>query len=92
MTGYDYKSIENLLSRLLGLLSDVFRESEKSEVDGFVDAGEYGLALETLVDIIFEERHSITVESSELIYELTDLMQMDRKDFQEKLNNSVDIG
>ena len=89
MTTYDYRNIEDLLLRLLGLLLEIFTDSEKSEVQDFIDAGEYGLALETLVDIVIEENKQIPGESLALVCELADVMQLDKKVFEEKLRGHV---
>lgn len=89
MTTYDYQYIEELLLRLLSLLSGKLNDYEKGEVQGFVDAGEYGLALETLVDIVIEENKQIPGESLVLLCELADVMQMDKKVLEERLHNHV---
>lgn len=89
MATYDYQSIENLLMRLLGLLLEVFTDSETMEVQDFIEAGEYGLALETLVDIVVEENKQIPGESLMLVSELADVMQLDKKVFAEKLRGYV---
>lgn len=89
MSIYDYQSIENLLLRLLGLLLVIFTDSEKGEVQDFICAGEYGLALETLVDIVIEENKRIPGEAVVLVCELADLMQLDKKVFEQKLHGHV---
>ncbi|WP_461421560.1 MafI family immunity protein [Ketobacter sp.] len=89
MTTYDYQSIENLLLRLLGLLLEIFTNSERNEVQDFIDAGEYELALDTLVDIVIEENKQIPGESLALVCELAELMQLDKKVFEEKLRGHV---
>ncbi|MVF14713.1 MafI family immunity protein [Ketobacter sp. MCCC 1A13808] len=89
MTTYDYQSIENLLLRLLGLLLEIFTNSERNEVQDFIDAGEYELALDTLVDIVIEENKQIPGEYLALVCELAELMQLDKKVFEEKLRGHV---
>lgn len=44
----EYRKIETTLDLLLMALPDSFSESESIEVQEFIDAGEYGIALETL--------------------------------------------
>lgn len=92
MIAYDYQSIENLLLRLLDLLLEIFTDSEKNEVQDFIDAGEYGLALETLVDIVIEENKQIPGGSMSLVCELADVMQLDKKAFEVKLRDHVSTG
>lgn len=89
MTTYDYRYIEDLLLRLLALLLEIFTDSEKSEVQNFIDAGEYGQALDTLVDIVIKEDKQIPGESLVFICELADVMQLDKKVFQDKLRGHV---
>lgn len=89
MTNHNYQYIEELLLRLLGLLLAVFTDSEKSEVQDFVDVGEYGLALETLVDIVTEENKQIPGGALSLVCELAEVMQLDKKVFEEKLRDHV---
>ncbi|MBD8514276.1 MafI family immunity protein [Photobacterium sp. WH77] len=89
MTTHDYQFVENLLLRLLSLLLEIFTDSEKGEVQDFIDVGEYGLALDTLVDIVIEENKQIPGESLALVYELADVMQLDKKMFEEKLRGHV---
>lgn len=73
----DYKFIEKLLLRMLSLLVGVFSKSEADEVQEFIDAGEYGLALETLIDIIHEESKSIPQEVVELAKQTAVTMELD---------------
>ncbi len=92
MSAYDYQYIEKLLLRLLNLLLGVFNGSEATEVQDFIDAGEYGLALETLVDIVIEDNKQISHESFLLIHELADVMQLDKKELEKKLHGHVTNG
>jgi len=89
MTNNNYQYIEEILLRLLGLLLAVFTESEKSEVQEFIDVGEYGLALETLVDIVYEEDKQISSEALRLVQELAEVMQMDANTLEAKLRGHV---
>ncbi|AUB85535.1 MafI family immunity protein [Candidatus Thiodictyon syntrophicum] len=73
--GNDLAAIEGSLTLLLSLLSSALSWSEAQEVRDFVDVGEYGLALETLVDIVTEEEKSISAEALRLIIELADSMR-----------------
>ncbi|MDC8756612.1 MafI family immunity protein [Janthinobacterium sp. hw3] len=44
-----------MFTALLRMLEEIFSAAEIAEVREFLDAGEYGLALDTLVDIVVEE-------------------------------------
>ncbi len=89
MSTYDYQYIEELLLRLLSNLLGIFTDSEKNEVQDFIDVGEYGLALETLIDIIVEENKQISGESLELACDLAEVMQFNKKVLEEKLRAHV---
>jgi hypothetical protein len=86
---YNYQYIEELLLRLIGLLVSVLTDSEKKEIQDFIDVGEYGLALETLVDIVNEEDKQISSESLKLVYELAEVMQLEKTVFENKLRGHV---
>lgn len=58
----DFDETEFLLSELLRAAVPVLSDSERAEVQHFVDVGEYGLALETLVDIYAEEKRSVSAD------------------------------
>ncbi len=81
----DYKLIENRLLLVLSLLVDVFSESEVNEVQEFIDVGEYGLALETLIDIINEESKTIPQAVVSLAGETAVAMGWDSSDVKERL-------
>lgn len=83
---HDYQCIEKSFSQLLTLLAATFSDAEVSEVREFIDAGEYGLALETLVDIVVEEGKRISAEEAKLVYEMVDAMNLDRKQYEERLS------
>lgn len=54
-----YQEIENHLSGLLKALEQIFSSSEIAEFHEFIDYGEYGSALDTVMDIITEENKII---------------------------------
>lgn len=74
---YDYALLEQRLSQLLNSLATVFSESERTEVKEFLDAGEYGLALETACAIITDEQKKVGFQVFEQVKELHDLMELD---------------
>ena len=89
MMTYNYQHIEDLLLQLLNLLRTVFVDSENSEVQEFIDAGEYGLALETLVDIVNEEDKKISSEAMNIVFEVAKIMQLNKRVFENKLRGHV---
>lgn len=86
----DHLNIENLFLNLFGLLGDSFSMSERSEVQEFIDVGEYGIALETLVDIVTEEDKKISNEAMRVIGDLSLVMQLDKNEFEHKLRDHID--
>lgn len=87
MSQYDYEATEALLRRLLLKLGDIFTAAEADEVRDLIDANEYGLALETLADIVREEHKSFPFELVSLVKELCGLMEIDFGEFEEKLKS-----
>ncbi len=73
----EYREIESTLDLLLMVLSDSFSESESIEVQEFIGVGEYGIALETIIDIINEGSKNITNEAEFLIEKAGRIMNMD---------------
>lgn len=85
----NYQKIEKAFSQLLASLGSCFSESERREAQEFIDAKEYGLALETLVDIIDEEDKHISRDTFCFIIELGQLMSINKKLFEEKLRGHI---
>jgi hypothetical protein len=71
-----FEEVERLLSRLNEASAEVLSIEELSEVQHFVDVGEYGLALETAVGIYVEERKPVPAEVRELMRRLAEMMEM----------------
>lgn len=85
MTTTDFVKVENLLLKLLTSVEQAFNREELKEVQDFIDAGEYGLALETFSDIVVEENKKIAGADLDLIEELAVTMAMDQEAFHQKL-------
>lgn len=75
MSGFD--EIEALFAKLLAAAEHVFSESELAEIRSFIDVGEYGLALETAIDIFAEEQKTAPNEVVSLIKQLATAMSME---------------
>lgn len=71
-----FDEIELLLSSLLSAAS-VLSRSERAEIQKFIDLGEYGLALETTVDIYSEERKVASAEVVMLVERLAEAMSIE---------------
>lgn len=86
----EYRKIESTLDLLLMALSDSFSESESIEVQEFIDAGEYGIALETLINIIEEESKSIPKEALSLAKKAGECMDVDINAIEKRVSCYVD--
>ena len=85
MTEFDHERTERLLNQLLAGVADQMSSAESTEVRDFIEVGEFGLALETLVDIFFEEQKDFPPQHLSLLAELAESMNMDLQGFKEKL-------
>ena len=85
----DYKLIEDLLVQLLSLLVDVFSDTEINEVKEFIGVGEYGLAFDTLIDIIDEESKAIPHRVLELAKQVAVSMDLDSSNVEARLSDLV---
>lgn len=72
----DYRKLESDLKELLGLMID-FTDHEVSEVEHFLNVGEYGLAFETLCAIVKEEGRTVSTDNLAIIQELAERMEID---------------
>ena len=70
----DYTLLHEKLTSLVAQLQDVLTESERGEVDEFIEVGEYGVALETVAAIIVEEGKRISASQYSSIMQLADMM------------------
>lgn len=84
----DYEIVESLLTRLLGALRGVFSNSEIAEVSDFFDVGEYGLALDTAVDIFVEEGKVATDDVIVLVEELATAMELSAVEYSDRLRGT----
>lgn len=69
--------VDSLFEKLIFELTNIFSDYEISLIKKYIHAGENSLALETIVDIIIEEKKTITPEIKTLIIKLGDIMQLD---------------
>lgn len=72
-----YQEIETNFSELIRSLSIYFTAEELNEITEFIDHGEYGLALDTMVDIITEENKEINHDTFNIIVKLSKLMDLE---------------
>lgn len=73
----NFDEIEKMFVGLLALSGTKLSQSEQEEIREFINVGEYGLALETAVDIFIEEGKKPPDEVVSLIKKLAVAMGMD---------------
>ena len=73
----DFDKIESLFAELRTATKSVLTDAEQSDIQDFVDAGEYGLALETAVDFYSQEGKTASPTVIDLIRQLAEAMSMD---------------
>lgn len=78
-TVIDFEKIEDLLSQLIAEVKVLFSEAQLGEVQRFIDVGEYGLALETVIAIYLEENKPISSKALNLVDFLGAVMSIDAK-------------
>lgn len=72
----NFAIVESLFSDLLNASKGDLSDAECAEVRSFLDVGEYGLALETVVDIYAEEGKTPSAYAVSLIERLAIAMSM----------------
>jgi hypothetical protein len=70
-----YRNLEEKLQELLAIQSTL-KESDRSDVLHFIDVGEYGLALETLVGALIEDQQKLPTEVEHRVRDLAVLMDL----------------
>ena len=80
-----YKEVEVKLFELVNMLKIYFTQPELDEVIEFIKYGEYGLALNTVIDIIIEENKKISNDIFNVMIELSDIMDLDSGELNKKM-------
>lgn len=73
---HSFNVVEQKFEDLLSGLSTTFSERETKEVRHFLDVNEYGLALETVCDILCEEKKKVSSIVVTSITELTKVLEL----------------
>jgi hypothetical protein len=84
----DFTEIERRFRELLAQTGSLLTNSEQGEIRHFIDHGEYGLALETLVDILFEEAKTPPDDVVSGVAALADRMSTDPRPLLDRLRRS----
>lgn len=75
-----YQVLDSKLRIILNCIKDKIHERDFELILEFVDASEYGLALETICDVICTDKISISSDCYLLIVETGEAMQLDPSD------------
>ena len=81
----DFSDVERLFSELLARTGSITTSAEQGTIKSYIDHKEYGLALETLVDIFVEEAKIPTDIVLSKVVALANRMSMDPQPFLERL-------
>lgn len=82
----DFNKIEMMFSDLLKTTLESMSDAERAEIQSFIDVGEYGLALETAVDIHAEEAKPPAEAFLHQVELLAVAMSMDEREVLKRLN------
>ncbi|AKL12528.1 TPA: MafI family immunity protein [Kluyvera intermedia] len=80
-----YKEIEAKLFELIDMLKTCFTQTELDEVIEFIKYNEYGLALDTVIDIIIEEDKKINNDILNMMIKLSNIMNLDSESLNKKM-------
>ncbi len=89
MKKVNYSFIEASLTHLLQLLEGDGIELDRQDIQEFIDVGEYGLALETFVATVVEEKLNISKEAEILACQLAVDMGYMKSEIAEALRDFV---
>jgi len=89
MANPNYDAIERIFTDLLGSISTEFSEEELQEIREFLDATEYGLALQTFIDVVVEEQKRIPHHAVSLCEELARLMDITHEVDLQAMRNAI---
>jgi hypothetical protein len=87
MAGQDTQ-VATRIANLISNLGREMAESERAEVDRFLSAGEYGLALDTLSWILVDEQKPIDQGTLREIDSLAEVMELREERFMHALHNA----
>ncbi|MBL9028806.1 MAG: MafI family immunity protein [Myxococcales bacterium] len=71
-----YRKVDETIRELLQDLQHFLSAEERAEVEVFLDAGEYGVALETLWEILRESKKTVSEQALAEVRKLARSMQL----------------
>jgi hypothetical protein len=89
MSAPDFERVEKLLELLLTEKSVFSSQEAIDEVRDFIAHGEYGIALDWIVDTAIEDKRAVPDEWLPIVCELTQAMKLDSDSYQSRLKNRI---
>ena len=89
MAEVDFAEIERQLEVVLDKLGGELSSSERQEVVELIDAGEYGIALETLSSLLVEESKQVPASAFAQMVELAEAMGIRASAITDELTSRV---
>ena len=80
-----FTKVKSLFNQIFPPLQADLSESKLAEISEYFEAGEYGLALDTVVDIFLEEERIPTDEVILLVEKLAIAMELPETEYSERL-------
>jgi hypothetical protein len=68
--------VANKLNEALSIVGEVLSKNQREDISMFINAEEWGLALETLCEFLYEEKLPITLKAYELLKEVGSLLKL----------------
>lgn len=68
--------IEEQLGTVLSLISNVLSEAQRDDIQMYIRAGEWGLALETICDFLYEDNLPLSAHTYSLIQEIGTMLHL----------------
>jgi len=76
---FDYKPLEIKLNEALALVSGVLSQDQVEDIRSYIYAGEWGLALEFVCSMLYEDELPLPARAYELLQEVGNTMHLESK-------------
>lgn len=82
--------VANKLNEVVSIVGEVFSKTQKEDIIMFINAGEWGLALETMCEFLYEEELPITLKAYRLVEEVGSLLKLNSNLWKNLKNQIID--
>ena len=76
LTAQDEQTVENYLNQIIDLVHSAMNDRDRFQVRRYINAGEYGLALDDMADIVLDSEKPVTTELHSLFAAAADKMNI----------------